>query len=158
MIKYALVCENGHGFESWFSNSDSYETQAKRGFVDCPHCGATKVQKALMAPAVSTSKRRARNESVDATQPPAPAAPPKPVAILDEKQRALREAIRELHAKITESTVDVGAEFSEEARRMHQGETPTRAIRGQASIEEAKELWEEGIPVMPIPPLPDERN
>jgi hypothetical protein len=158
MIKYALVCENGHGFESWFSDSEGYETQAKRGFVDCPHCGSSKVQKALMAPAVSTSKRRARNESVDTPQPPAPAAPPKPVAILDEKQRALREAIRELHAKITESTVDVGAEFSEEARRMHQGETPTRAIRGQASIAEAKELWEEGIPVMPIPPLPDERN
>ena len=159
MIKYALVCENGHGFESWFSNSEGYETQAKRGFVDCPHCGSTKVQKALMAPAVSTSKRRARNEAVEAPQPaPAPAEPPKPVAILDEKQRALREAIRELHAKITESTVDVGAQFSEEARRMHQGETPTRAIRGQASLAEAKELWDEGIPVMPIPPLPDERN
>ncbi len=158
MIKYALVCENGHGFESWFSNSEGYETQAKRGFVDCPHCGSTKVQKALMAPAVSTSKRRARNDAAEAPPAPAPAAAPKPVAILDEKQRALREAIRELHAKITESTVDVGAEFSEEARRMHQGETPTRAIRGQASFEEAKELWEEGIPVMPIPPLPDERN
>lgn len=158
MIKYALVCENGHGFESWFSNSEGYETQAKRGFVDCPHCGSTKVQKALMAPAVSTSKRRARNDAAEAAPAPAPAAAPKPVAILDEKQRALREAIRELHAKITESTVDVGAEFSEEARRMHQGEAPTRAIRGQASFEEAKELWEEGIPVMPIPPLPDERN
>ena len=158
MIKYALVCENGHGFESWFSNSEGYETQAKRGFVDCPHCGSTKVQKALMAPAVSTSKRRARNDAAEAPPEPAPAAAPKPVAILDEKQRALREAIRELHAKITESTVDVGAEFSDEARRMHQGETPTRAIRGQASFEEAKELWEEGIPVMPIPPLPDERN
>jgi hypothetical protein len=160
MIKYALVCENGHGFESWFPDSEGYETQAKRGFVECPQCGSTKVQKALMAPAVSTSKRRARNDAIDAPKPaaPAPAEPPKPVAILDEKQRALREAIRELHAKITETTVDVGAQFSDEARRMHQGETPTRAIRGQASIAEAKELWEEGIPVMPIPPLPDERN
>jgi hypothetical protein len=158
MIKYALVCENGHGFESWFSNSESYETQARRGLVDCPHCGSTKVQKALMAPAVSTSKRRARNEAIETPPAPSPEPAPKPVAILDEKQRALREAIRELHAKVTESTEDVGAQFSQEARRMHEGEAPTRAIRGQASLEEAKELWEEGIPVMPIPPLPDERN
>ncbi|MFN3889812.1 MAG: DUF1178 family protein [Beijerinckiaceae bacterium] len=154
MIKYALVCENGHEFESWFSDSEAYDKQAKRGFVDCPHCGSTKVQKALMAPSVSTSKRRARNEA--AMQPPP--APAQPVAILDEKQRALREAIRELHAKITENTVDVGAQFSEEARRMHLGEAPQRAIRGQASIAEARELWDEGIPVLPVPSLPDERN
>ena len=156
MIKYALVCENGHDFESWFSDSESYEAQAKRGFVDCPHCGSTKVQKALMAPAVSTSKRRARNE---AAHMPAPAAAAQqPVAILDEKQKAVREALRELHAKIAESTVDVGAQFTDEARRMHQGDTPERPIRGRASLAEAKELWDEGIPVMSIPPLPDERN
>jgi hypothetical protein len=157
MIKYALVCENGHDFESWFSDSEAYEKQAKRGFVECPHCASTKVQKALMAPAVSTSKRRARNEAAAHVPPVAPEAA-QPVAILDEKQRALREAIRELHSKINENTVDVGAQFSDEARRMHQGEAPTRAIRGQATIAEAKELWDEGIPVLPVPPLPDERN
>lgn len=156
MIKYALVCENGHEFESWFSDSDAYESQAKRGFVDCPHCGSTNVQKTLMAPAVSTSKRRARNEG--AAQLPAAAPDPQPVAILDDKQRALREAFRELHSRLTENTVDVGAQFSDEARRMHQGETPQRAIRGQASLAEAKDLWDEGIAVLPIPPLPDERN
>jgi hypothetical protein len=158
MIKYALVCENGHDFESWFSDSEAYEKQAKRGFVECPHCASTKVQKALMAPAVSTSKRRARNEAF--AQVPAAVATEaaQPVALLDEKQVALREALRELHAKITENTVDVGAQFSDEARRMHLGEAPTRAIRGQATIAEAKELWDEGIPVLPVPSLPDERN
>ncbi len=156
MIKYALVCENGHDFESWFSNSDAYDTQAKRGFVECPHCASTKVHKALMAPAVSTSKRRARNEAV--AQSPATPDAPQPVAILDEKQLALREAIRELHAKITENTVDVGAQFSEEARRMHDGEVPHRAIRGEATLAQAKELWDEGIPVLPVPSLPDGRN
>ena len=80
------------------------------------------------------------------------------MAIFDEKQRALREAIRELHAKVTANTDDVGAQFLDEARRMHQGEVPTRAIRGQASLAEAKELWDEGIPVLPLPTLPDERN
>ncbi len=164
MIKYALVCEQGHDFESWFSGSESFETQASRGFVECPHCGSTQVRKALMAPAVSTSKRRTRNEAAghSESQPPAPDAAPEAatgeVALIDERQRALREAIRELHAKVREQTVDVGAQFSEEARRMHLGEAPTRPIRGEATVAQAKELWEEGVPVFPIPALPDDRN
>lgn len=162
MIKYALVCDQGHAFESWFPNSDAYETQARRGLVDCPHCGSIRVSKALMAPSVSTSKRRDRNAAVQ--NPPVPAAsvpvpaPPQPVALLDERQLAMREMIRELHAKIAETTVDVGAQFAEEARKMHQGDAPERPIRGRASLAEAKELWEEGISVMPIPSLPEERN
>lgn len=168
MIKYALVCEQGHEFESWFSGSESFETQASRGFVECPHCGSTQVRKALMAPAVSTSKRRARNVAVaqsESQQPapaPAPTAAPEAgageVALVDEGQRALREAIRELHAKVREQTVDVGSRFSDEARRMHLGEAPTRPIRGEATVAQAKELWEEGVPVFPLPTLPDDRN
>ncbi len=154
MIKYALVCDKGHEFESWFPNSDAYDAQARRGLVDCPHCGSTAINKALMAPSVSTSKRKARNEGVET----APAPEPQPVALMDDKQRAIRDAIRELHTKIAETSVDVGAQFSHEARRMHDGETPVRAIRGQATLAEAKELWEEGIPVLPIPQLPDDRN
>jgi hypothetical protein len=162
MIKYALVCDQGHAFESWFPNSDAYDTQARRGLVDCPHCGSIRVSKALMAPSVSTSKRRDRNaaaqvEPLPAAPVPAPE-PPQPVALLDERQLAMREMIRELHAKIAETTVDVGAQFAEEARKMHQGDAPERPIRGRASLAEAKELWEEGISVMPIPSLPEERN
>ncbi|HEY8580063.1 MAG TPA: DUF1178 family protein, partial [Beijerinckiaceae bacterium] len=121
-------------------------------------------EKALMAPSVSTSKRRARNAVVEhavarapAPEAPAPAAP-SPMTLMDEKQRAVREAIKALHAKIAETSDDVGERFPEEARRMHEGETPTRSIRGRASLAEAKELWEEGIPVLPIPGLPDDRN
>lgn len=169
MIKYALVCDEGHGFESWFSDSQGFETQARRGLVACPQCGSTRVGKALMAPSVSTSQRKARNAAAQAMAA-APAAPlpvaqapvPQPeenrVALLDDRQRAMREAIRELHAKIAETTVDVGAKFTEEARRIHEGEAPARPIRGQASLAQAKELWEEGVPVLPIPTLPDERN
>lgn len=163
MIKYALVCEQGHAFESWFSGSESFETQSRRGFIDCPHCGSTQVRKALMAPAVSTSKRRARNEAAAQSDPTPPATAPTPapaadVALIDERQRALREAIRELHVKVREQTTDVGAQFTEEARRMHLGEAPARPIRGEATIAQARELWEEGVPVLPIPPLPDDRN
>ncbi|MBN9080122.1 MAG: hypothetical protein BGP04_04315 [Rhizobiales bacterium 62-17] len=164
MIKYALVCDKGHDFESWFPNSDAYDKQVKRGLVECPQCGSLKVSKALMAPSVSTSKRRARNSVVEhlpqtqtPASPPAPAAP-QPMTLLDEQQMQVREAIRELHQKIAENTVDVGKAFSAEARKMHEGEVPQRAIRGEATFAEAQELWDEGIPVLPVPSLPDDRN
>ena len=161
MIKYALACKQGHGFESWFSDSLAYEQQAKRGLVECPHCGSTQVDKALMAPSISTSKRKARNAFVDSAQgdasSPAPDAQPvalQPSTLLDDKQREMRDMIRDLHAKIAENTVDVGSGFVEEARKMHYGESEERNIRGQASIEETKDLLEEGIEVMPLP-VPD---
>ena len=169
MIKYALACKQGHEFESWFSDSSAYEQQAKRGLVECPHCGGVQVEKALMAPAISTSKRKARNavteqQSQQEAQPvdlqPVDLQPValQPVALLDDKQRAVREMIRDLHAKISQNSVDVGANFVDQARKMHDGDMPARAIRGQATLAEAKELWDEGVPVMPVPVLPEDRN
>lgn len=163
MIKYALVCVRGHQFESWFSDSLAYEQQAKRGLVECPHCGGIEVEKALMAPTISTSKRKARNAAAEqAVAHETPEAQPQqeaqPVALLDEKQRAMREMIRDLHTKISKDSVDVGANFVDQARKMHDGEMPTRAIRGEATFAQAKELWDEGVPVMPLPVLPEDRN
>lgn len=169
MIKYALVCDKEHEFESWFSNSDAFDTQVKRGFVDCPHCGSLKVSKALMAPSVSTSRKkegrvRAAAAAVEAQQVAEARAPETgtpesgAVTLIDEKQAKLREMLRELHTKIAQTTDDVGAKFPEEARKIHDGDAPARSIRGEATLEEAQELWEEGIPVLPIPVLPDERN
>ncbi|MCC2099153.1 MAG: DUF1178 family protein, partial [Hyphomicrobiales bacterium] len=159
MIKYALVCQKGHEFESWFAGSQAFDEQAAKGLVECPFCGSKKISKALMAPSVSTSRKKEgrtqerREEAVrQLASPPEPAADgdvPPPgasgsVALLDENQLKLREAIRELHTKMTQNTVDVGEKFSEEARRMHDGEAPERPIRGQASLKQAKELWEDG--------------
>ncbi len=174
MIKYALVCEKDHEFESWFPNSDSFDKQVKRGLVDCPHCGSIRVSKALMAPQISTSRKKEeradkmRETLAKMPVPPTPmAAPPPvpvsvpapaPVAVLDEKHEELRAAIRELHEKIVANTEDVGKQFPEQARKMHDGDLPVRSIRGEATLEEAKELWEEGIPVLPVPPLPEDRN
>ncbi len=155
MIKYALVCDAAHEFESWFPGSESYEEQARRGFVECPHCQSTKISKAIMAPNIARKDRDAAPAEPTA---PAPPAAPQPVALLDEKQQHLRAMIRELHEKIVASSDDVGDSFPEEARKMHEGETPARSIRGKASFEEARTLLEEGIPVLPIPDLPEERN
>lgn len=162
MIKYALVCEHGHDFESWFPSSDSFDTQAKRGFVECPLCQSKKISKALMSPAISTSRRKAamtapaNPEPGDAVVPPP--APPQPVALLDERQQHVRAMIRELHQKLTENSTDVGESFTAEARRMHDGDSPKRSIHGKATFEEARALVEEGIPVLPVPTLPDEHN
>jgi len=169
MIKYALICDQGHTFESWFSNAEGYDTQVKRGFVECPTCQSKQVSKAMMAPAVSTSRRKeaiaaqaaAAIQAQAASAPPAPAAAPQPaqpVALLDEGQQALRAMVRELHEKLTENSTDVGDRFASEARDMQSGDAPQRPIHGRATLEEARALIEEGVPVMPLPTLPDERN
>jgi len=167
MIKYALICDQGHTFESWFSNAEGYESQVKRGFVECPTCQTKQVSKAMMAPAVSTSRRKdaiaaqtAAMLAQAASPPPAAAAPEpaRPVALLDESQQALRAMVRELHEKLTENSTDVGDRFTTEARDMQSGDTPLRAIHGRATLEEAKALIEDGVPVMPLPTLPDEWN
>jgi len=167
MIKYALICDQGHTFESWFSNAEGYETQVKRGFVECPTCQTKQVSKAMMAPSVSTSRRKeaiaAQTAAIQAqaASPPAAAAAPepaRPVALLDESQQALRAMVRELHEKLTENSTDVGDRFTTEARDMQSGDTPLRAIHGRATLEEAKALIEDGVPVMPLPTLPDEWN
>jgi len=154
MIKYSLVCDNAHEFESWFPDSGAYESQAKRGLVACPECGSIRNSKAIMAPSVARRDRQVRAEPV----PPAAEAPPQPVALIDERQKMLRAMLRELHAKVVENTDDVGSRFPETARRMHEGEIPARSIRGEASLEEARLLVEDGIDIMPMPQLPDELN
>ena len=161
MIKYSLVCDKEHEFESWFADSGAFDTQAKRGFVECPHCQSTKVSKAIMAPRIGRSDKRARAmdtpaQTGGASEPNAPGA--SQVALLDERQKAVRAMIHELHRKIVETSTDVGSRFPQEARKMHEGEIPYRSIYGQATVEEAKALVEDGVPVLPIPTLPEERN
>ena len=58
MIRYALRCERDHTFESWFQSSSAYESQVKRKLVECPTCGSTKVEKAIMAPRIVSKKGR----------------------------------------------------------------------------------------------------
>lgn len=146
MIRFALVCDNGHNFESWFASNASYHFQIENNLVSCPHCNVVKVSKAVMAPAVARKKR-------------ASATPPKQeVALLGQADHELRDMARELRAKIVAATEDVGADFPKEARRIHDGEAPERAIRGQASLEEARALLEDGVSVLPVPATPEDRG
>jgi hypothetical protein len=162
MIHYALVCEQGHNFESWFQSSTAYDKQAKRGLVTCPHCGSAKVEKAIMAPRLSSSKRRKASAETQAPEPavsaPAPASENSPVAMISPAETEFRSRLKELREHLTKNADDVGQKFPEEARKMHYGEIEHRSIYGEASPKDAKDLAEEGIEFHPLPILPEERN
>jgi len=159
MIKYALVCDKKHEFESWFADSAAFDKQAKRKLVACPVCDSTKVEKAIMAPRIAAKKGRVPIEvPVPADAPEAPTAAPAPVAMISPQEQEFRAKLKELRDHLVKNADNVGTKFPEEARKMHYGETEHRSIYGVASPEEAKELIEEGIECHPLPALPDERN
>jgi hypothetical protein len=168
VIRYALGCEHGHSFESWFQNSSAYDRQLKRGLVVCPVCSSTKVEKAIMAPRLSSTRQRGDEPStvaagaISAPAPaqdaPAQAVAPAPVAMMSPQEREFRKKLKELRDHLTKNADYVGQKFPEEARKMHYGEVERRSIYGEASSDQAKELHEEGIEFHPLPVLPDERN
>ena len=169
MIKYALRCQHGHEFESWFKTSAAYDNQKKRSLVACPACGSAKVEKAIMAPRLARSEspgpqpRAAAPVAPPAPQPapaPMPFAPPGKgtVAIMSPQERELRTKLKELRDHIVRNADYVGGRFPEQARKIHYGEIEHRSIYGEASPEEAKELHEEGIEFHSLPILPDEFN
>lgn len=152
MIKFALLCARGHEFHTWFQSSEAFDTQVKSGLVLCPLCQVTEVTKAIMAPAIA-----GRGEA-ERAKPPVQAQSQTKVALLDRhylKSRAMIDAFRR---RIFAEADDVGTRFAEEARKIHNGLVPERPIYGQASIGDARALVEEGVPVLPVPPSPDEYN
>ena len=125
MIKYTLDCPDGHGFESWFQSGEAFEDLHRRGLVTCPDCGSAKVTKAIMAPSVRTASR----------------------ADMVAKLQSLRTEI--------EANSDyVGRDFVQQARAMHLGEVPERAIHGEAKLADAKALIDDGVPILPLPFIP----
>lgn len=163
MIRYALLCHRDHAFEAWFRDSEAFDRQKEAGQVSCPACADTDVRKAVMAPAIRRSGET-RAPTSAAPQPPAPSevpapptAPPPP-AIADEGFARMRAALREIHAKLKRDAVDVGPAFPDAARAIHDGDAAPRAIYGTATDDEVRSLVEDGVGILPIPALPDERN
>lgn len=148
MIRYSLVCDNGHTFESWFQNSKASEGQLKRGLVACPACDSAKVSKAIMAPAIS-AKSRAENIATPDSQP---------VALLSEKEHEARRLLKKLHEHVKKNSEHVGEQFPKLARQMHYEEIESRSIYGKAKPDEVRDLLDEGVEVAPLPALPDDRN
>ncbi len=165
MIRYTLICDNAHEFESWFASSASFDEQAKRGFVTCPICDSAKVERAVMAPAVARTDRgpRPAEPALEATTPsPAPAPSParaaQPAALMGEKEMAFRAMLTALHEHVAANAEPVGKNFAEEALKIHHGQSENRAIYGEASAEDAQMLQEEGVEFLPLPRLPEGRN
>lgn len=141
MIRYALECPAGHGFESWFQSAAAFDALAARGLVACPVCGAVKVEKTLMAPSVGASRKTA-----------AAAGP------LSGPATATETALAALKREIEKNSEYVGMNFVTEARRIHAGNAPERAIHGEARPDEARKLIEDGVPVAPLPFMPTRKT
>ncbi|WAT18430.1 DUF1178 family protein [Aurantiacibacter sp. MUD11] len=144
MIVFDLSCDNGHRFEGWFGSSEDFVSQKERGLVSCPQCGSDAVSKAPMAPAVGKKGNQ---------QPAMPNAKGKNVSnapMTPEVAEAL-EQLAKAQAKALENSTWVGKDFAEQSRAMHYGEREHEAIHGEASLEEARELLDEGVPVAPLP-------
>lgn len=154
MIHYSLKCAHGHEFESWFASASAYDTLRKSGHVTCAICGSTDVEKALMAPAVTARKAKqpaVSDEAAPDGQAPAEPAPGPTRAEIEAKIAAIR-------AHVETNSDYVGTQFATQARAMHVGDAPERAIWGEAKPEEAKELIEEGISIAPLPFIPKSKT
>ncbi|MDP5307258.1 DUF1178 family protein [Paracoccus spongiarum] len=148
MIRYALRCDKRHDFDGWFRSSEGFESLRRAGQVVCAQCGSTQVEKALMAPAVP-------KEAAD--QPAAPAAQPSSHP-LSRPRSAAEAALASLRRHVEANSDYVGMNFVAEARAMHEGAAPHRAIHGEARPDEARKLIEDGAPVAPLPFLPRQKS
>ena len=145
MILYSLKCGAAHDFDSWFRSSDAFDAMKSASQIACPICGNTEILKTLMAPAIRPARKTdARSVSTD----PVPSGPlSKPASLVEEAFAAMRR-------RVEENSDYVGLNFAAEARRMHDGATPARAIYGEAKPEDARKLLEDGVPVAPLPFMP----
>lgn len=148
MIRYALKCPEGHRFESWFQNAGAYDALAAGGRVSCPECGATQVEKCLMTPDVRPKRADSPGAQAEAPTPAHPLAP----------DTAQQKALAELRAKVEAESDYVGASFAREARAIHDGDAPERPIYGEARVDEAVALIEDGVPIAPLPFTPTRKT
>lgn len=161
MIRYALRCECGHAFDSWFQSSTAYESQVRRKLVTCPLCNSAKVEKALMTPGLTRAKRADTQAPAPQTPAPettAPAADQSGPLMMAPQEREIVAKLRQLREHVLKSAENVGTNFPNEARKMHYGDIKHRPIYGEATSEQTRALLDEGVEVLPLPVLPDERN
>ena len=138
MIKYKLICENSHEFEGWFQNSAAFEAQSASGQLACPACSTVKVTKAIMAPSVSSRSGTG--------------------VLNDEARQQAAAFFAKVRAEVEAKAEYVGPRFADEARRIHNEASEPKAIYGEATLDDAKALSDEGVPVFPLPRLAKDQN
>ncbi|MFK0166841.1 DUF1178 family protein [Rhizobium sp. NPDC090279] len=142
MIRYSLSCDNAHEFEGWFSESADFDRQVESGFLTCPVCNSAAISKLLMAPSVSTARKKDEMQTL----------------AMDTARKEVMVKLKEAVEAIKANAEDVGVKFPEEARKIHYGEADARGIIGKATPDEAQALVDEGIEIAAIPVLPDDIN
>ena len=146
MIQYALKCSQGHTFDSWFQSAAAYDKLAVAGMVTCAVCGDTQIEKAIMTPRVrparSAQKPAPQDKSIEVATP----------------SPDIEQVLADLRRKVEENSDYVGKDFAKEARKIHLGDAPERAIYGEAKPDEAKALIEDGVPVAPLPFVPSRKT
>ena len=152
MINFSLICKKNHEFEGWFRTSKDYDSQIKQGLISCPFCNDTSISKALMAPAVRSSKKTHveklpsnENEKNNKTENKS--------LIKDDN---IRVALRNFRSYIEKNCEDVGDNFAKEARLISKGESKERSIYGKVNNEDAEKLLDEGIEINAIPWIKDD--
>ncbi|WP_116132180.1 DUF1178 family protein [Tropicimonas sp. IMCC34043] len=145
MIKYSLICAEKHRFDSWFASAAGFDSLKAAGMVSCAVCGSTSVEKAIMAPSVRSGEPAAE-----------PAATPQHP--LSEPSSPVERALAELRRHVEATSDYVGGDFARMAREMHNGEAPERAIRGEADLQQARSLLEDGVPITPLPFMTSRRT
>jgi len=136
VIAYSLRCHKGHEFEGWFRDSAAFDAQSGSGHLTCPSCNSAKIEKAIMAPAVTGTKKTARKAEA----------------------KQMQQFATGLRKYVEENADYVGPKFAEEARKIHYGEVPERQIYGEASQRDAQDLVDEGVDVALLPPDLDSAN
>lgn len=150
MIRYTLSCDNDHQFDSWFQSAEAFDRLLAAGMVACSACGSTAVSKALMAPSVHHGKGGAA--------PSAKAEAEGTAHPLGQPANETEAALAALRRHVEENSEYVGMNFATEARAMHDGDMPERAIYGEARPDDARRLIEDGVPVAPLPFRPVRRS
>jgi hypothetical protein len=133
MIRYSLKCEHDHAFDSWFQSAEAFEKLLSAGMISCSVCGALGVEKAVMAPQVRIGGEKEQVGPLSAPASPA------------------EQALVEIRKKIEANSENVGKDFASEARAIHDGDAPERSIYGEAKLDDAKALIDDGITVTPLP-------
>ncbi len=144
MIRYSLVCKDGHEFEVWFKNSEAYDKQKDAKLLVCAVCGSKKVSKGLMAPGIPAKSNSSKAVSTEGNSS----------TVVNEAI----EAVRKIKEYVKSNADYVGDKFAEEARKIHYEEAKPRGIYGEATEKEVKDLKEEGVDCTPLPDLPEEKN
>ena len=149
MIQYTLKCSEDHRFDSWFQSAEAFDKLKAAGMVTCSICGDPHVEKAMMAPRVRPARKAAA---------PRPDAETPPVGPLSQPSSEIEQALAHMKKQVEDNSDYVGMNFAKEARAMHDGDAPERSIYGEAKLDEAKALLEDGIPVTPLPFRPGRKS